>query len=102
MFDKKTRTILMIVTGILATITVVTCGITLYYMFSGEDVPYFINHFGMAIALICIGIIAFIMPMFGTKKYQDDTKDSIMLIVAGLLVLSGLLSILLSYLGIGF
>ncbi len=102
MLDKKTKIILMSVTVIMAAISVTIGAFLLYYVFSQDGVPYFFNHFGLAIVLSCIGVIAFIMPFMGQKKYSDDTKDSIMLIVAGLLVLAGLLSIIMSYLGVGF
>ena len=92
----------MVVAALMATISVTLGAFILYFIFSGSEVPYFFNHFGLAIVLSCIGVIAFIMPFMGTKKYSDDTKDSIMLIVAGLLVLAGLLSIIMSYLGVGF
>ncbi len=102
MLDKKTKIIFMAVMTLMAAISVTLGAFILYFVFSGSDVPYFFNHFGLAIVLTCIGVIAFLMPFMGTKKYADDTKDSIMLIVAGLLVLAGLLSIIMSYLGIGF
>lgn len=102
MFDKKTKIIFMLVIGIFATITITIGAFTLYYIFSDSEMPYFLYHFGLAIILTCIGVIAFFLPFFGTKKYSDDSKDSIMLIVAGLLLLSAILSIIMSYLGIGF
>lgn len=102
MLDKKTKIIFTVVVALMATISVTLGAFILYFIFSGDDVPYFFNHFGLAIVLACIGVIAFLLPFFGQKKYADDTKDSIMLIVAGLLVLAGLLSIIMSYLGIGF
>ncbi len=102
MLDKKTRTIFLIVAALMATISVTLGVFILYYIFSESEMPYFFNHFGLAIVLSCIGVIAFIMPFIGQKKFSDDSKDSIMLIVAGLLVLAGLLSIIMSYIGIGF
>ncbi|MBQ6783450.1 MAG: hypothetical protein IJP63_05565 [Acholeplasmatales bacterium] len=102
MLDKKTKIIFMAVVAVMAAISVTVGAFLLYFVFSGSDVPYFFNHFGLAIVLACIGVIAFILPFFGQKKYADDTRDSIMLIVAGLLVLAGLLSIIMSYLGVGF
>ena len=102
MLDKKTRTIFLIVAVLMATISVTLGVFILYYIFSESEMPYCFHHFGLAIVLSGIGVIAFIMPFIGQKKFSDDSKDSIMLIVAGLLVLAGLLSIIMSYLGLGF
>lgn len=103
MLSKKTRLILKIVIAVMMAIATTIGVFIMYYIFADkENFPYFLNHFGLAIVLTCIAVIAFILPLLGRKKYGDDSRDGVMIIAAGLLVLLGLLSIIMSYIGIGF
>lgn len=74
-----------------------------YYLievFSGGEPSYFTQHFLGAIALVCTGIVALLMPLVTTSKLSGSTQgDSLMLIVGILLILCGLLSIVISYSG---
>ncbi|MCR5112790.1 MAG: hypothetical protein K6A63_02510 [Acholeplasmatales bacterium] len=105
MLDKKTALIFKIVMATAAIGSLVVGAFMGYYIFfAGEDVamPYFLNHFGLPIILALIAVIAFCMPIVAHRKYQDDSRDSIMLIAALLLLLLAVLTIIMSYMGIGF
>ena len=100
--DRKNRIIFLAVLLVFAAISVTIAAFIIYYVFSDNEMPYFFNHFGLSIVLASIGVIAFVLPFIGQKKYSDDSKDSMMIIVSGLLFLTAILSIIMSYLGIGF
>lgn len=103
MLSKRTRLIFKIIIGVMMAISVTLGAFILYYVFSDHDTfPYFLNHFGIAIILVCVSVIAFLLPLLAKKKYSDDSRDGIMILASGLLILLALLSIIMSYLGIGF
>ncbi|MBR6071314.1 MAG: hypothetical protein IKP77_00595 [Acholeplasmatales bacterium] len=97
MLGKKEKFIIRI---IIATLLVLAIGfsIVVFIYVNKDEVPYWINHFGFAIILTFISGIAFLLPMLNQSKYVGDSHgDSLMIIVGILLFLSGLLSILFSY-----
>ena len=102
MLDPKTKSIFRIVILILFLSTLAIGGTMLGFVFSGAEMPYFFQHFGLAICLFLIGIIAFMLPMLNQTKYTGDSKDSMMLVVAVLLILSAILSIIISYINFNF
>ena len=102
MLDKRTKLIFRIVILILFLSTLAIGGTMLGFVFSKTDMPYFFQHFGLAICLFFIGIIAFMLPMLNQTKYSGDSKDSMMLVVAVLLILSAILSIVISYINLDF
>jgi len=94
--SNRTRFILKI---FLAVSTLVAAGLALYLvvcMFSNVE-NYFTKHFGLALVLLFVSVIAFTLPILTKKKYQDDSKDKVMFVVGVLLVLFAILTVVLSY-----
>lgn len=94
--SNRTRFILKIA---LAVSTLVAAGLALYLvvcMFSNVE-NYFTKHFGLALVLLFVSVIAFTLPILTKKKYQDDSKDKVMFVVGVLLVLFAILTVVLSY-----
>lgn len=94
--SNRTRFILKIA---LAVSTLVAAGFALYLvvcMFSNVE-NYFTKHFGLALVLLFVSVIAFTLPILTKKKYQDDSKDKVMFVVGVLLVLFAILTVVLSY-----
>lgn len=94
--SNRTRFILKIA---LAVSTLVAAGLALYLvvcMFAGIE-NYFTKHFGLALVLLFVSVIAFTLPILTKKKYQDDSKDKVMFVVGVLLVLFSILTVVLSY-----
>ncbi len=94
--SNRTRFILKIA---LAVSTLVAAGLALYLvvcMFAGIE-NYFTKHFGLALVLLFVSVIAFTLPILTKKKYQDDSKDKVMFVVGVLLVLFAILTVVLSY-----
>ncbi len=97
MMGKKEKLIIRIIIGVLLAIAITFSVITFIYM-QQKEVPYWINHFGFALILFPISGIAMLLPMLNHTKYVGDSHgDSLMVIVSILLFLSGILSIVLSY-----
>ena len=72
----------------------------IYYAVSyiQESTNYFIDHFLSAIMLICIGVMALLMPQLNQRTLKGENKgDNLMLFVGFGLIILGLLSILVSY-----
>ena len=89
---------LKIFVGALAIISVILVG---YYVvdvyFVQHEPNYFEKHFLAAIAMMLIGIIAFLLPTVYEKKYANNKGDSLMVIVAFLLFICAIISIVYSY-----
>lgn len=62
-----------------------------------DEMSFFAQHFTLGIALILIGVIAFILPFLTRTRYGDNKGDNMMLIVSILLVLCGIVAIALSF-----
>ena len=58
---------------------------------------YFTIHFGMALVLVLVSVVAFTLPVITKKKYDDDSKDKIMFFVGVLLILLAILTVVMSY-----
>ena len=108
MVSDKTKLILKIVMIALMVIVlgIVTEFLVEIFAFKMQD-PYYhlsfwADHFAIGITLILVGGVAFIMPILSKQKYTDDSKDSIMLIVALLLMLSGIVAMIYSFIAGGF
>lgn len=100
MFSNKEKRTLKITIIILCVITLslLGYGIIDYFVINNSNgVSFFVEHFLAGICLILIGIIAFILPMIGKKKYSETKSDDMMIIVAGLLILCGLIAMLFSF-----
>ena len=69
---------------------------------SSYELSFWANHFSIGVALILVGAVAFIMPLLSKQKYADDSKDSLMIIVSGLLIISGLVAMIYSFIAGGF
>ena len=94
--SNKTKFILKIV---LFVSSVLAAGIGIYLavcMFANIN-NYFTVHFGMAIVLLLVSVVAFTLPVITKKKYADDSKDRIMFVVGVLLVLLSILTVVMSY-----
>ncbi len=97
MLGKKEKLVIRIIIAALLAVAITFSVITFIYM-QQPEVPYWINHFGFALILFPISGIALLLPMLNQSKFVGDGKgDSLMVIVAILLFLSGILSIVLSY-----
>lgn len=102
MLDKKTRQIFQIIMIIVAALALTMGAITLYYVFGfgGDKMPYFVNYYGMGVTLMLTGVLAFLLTYTSQTKYQGNGKDSMMIVVAGLLMLCGILAIVFKYMGV--
>ena len=97
MLGKKEKLIIKIILAVLLTIAI-TFTVLVFIYLQQPEVPYWINHFGFFLILTPVSGIALLLPMLNQSRYSGDGKgDSLMLIVAILLFLSGLVSIGLSY-----
>ncbi len=89
---------LKIFVGALAIISVI---LVAYYVidvyFVQHEPNYFEKHFLVAIAMMLIGIIAFLLPTVYQKKYSNNKGDSLMVIVSFLLFICAIISIVYSY-----
>lgn len=97
MLSKKEKLVIRSIIAVLLALAI-AFSIVVFIFVNKSEVPYWINHFGFAIILTLIAGIAFLLPMLNQSKYVGDNHgDSLMVIVGILLLLSGLLSILFSY-----
>lgn len=108
MLSDKTKFKLRIVLIVLmaAIIGIVIEFLIEIFAFKMNDSSYILsvwaNHFAIGITLILVAGVAFIMPLLSKQKFSDDSKDSLMIIVSGLLLLSGLVAIIYSFIAGGF
>lgn len=98
--QRKTCKIVMIIL-MLITIALITELLVEIFAFKIHDENYklsfFATHFTIGICLFMIAGIAFLMPLLTKRRFEDDSKDGIMIIVAALLVLAGLVAIIYSF-----
>ena len=96
--DKKSIFKIKIVMAIFAAIAL---GLGIYFLietYAIGQTSYFSKHFLGAICLLCIAVIAFLLPMINSQKLSGDNKgDNIMVVVSFLLIVFSVLTIILSY-----
>ena len=98
--NKKKILTVKIIIFVLALMILTLVGEYLYEYFTKDfaDISFFAKYFSLGIALILIGIIAFLLPFFTRSRFGDNKGDNTMLVVAILLVLCGIVTIPLSFL----
>ncbi len=103
MLTDKQRKIVKILMIIIMVITIALIVELLVEIFafkmrdSSYQLSFFANHFTIGICLFLIAVIAFLLPIITKRKYSDESKDGLMIIVSGLLVLAGIVAIIYSF-----
>lgn len=91
---KLVYKILLIALALIAfgtTIFVIVCML-------GSFNNYFLAHFAVPLVLLSVGFIAFILPEATKTRFGGDAKDSIIKVLAIILILAAILTLVLSYL----
>ena len=102
MISDKSRKLFKILLAVLAAIVVglgIWAAVELVFM-ENHTPSYFVKHFSFGLALILIGIMAFLMTQVAKRRYEGGKGDEMMLIVSVLLILCGILGIAISYFNI--
>lgn len=98
MISKKTKLIFKIIISILMAISMIVGGFFLYFVsFKNDNVPYFFEHFALFVSLLCIGIVALLLPAVTNSRFMGNGKDNIMILVGFALIICGLVAIIYSY-----
>lgn len=98
--NKKRIQTVKIIIFVLVLVVLALIGEYLYEYFTNDyfdKLSFFAKHFSLGLALIIIGVIAFLLPFFTRTRYGDNKGDNTMLIVAILLVLVGIITIPLTF-----
>lgn len=101
MLTNQQKKVFKIIIGICALIAL---AIGIEYMVeyfindSANKMSFFANHFSLGIALIFIGIIAFLLPFTTRTRFGEGKGDNMIMIVGVLLVLCGIIAIPLTFL----
>ena len=99
MISDKTRKIFKILLAVLAIIVVglgAWAAVELVFM-DNHTPSYFVKHFSFGLALILIGVMAFLMTQVAKRRYEGGKGDELMLVVSVLLILCGVIAIVISY-----
>ena len=90
-------TFLLELTDIVCLIFAVSMTI-LVFTLDPVDVPPFIEHFGLGLSLILVGIVALLMTILNKYNINSTDKgDKVMQVIAGFLVVFGIATIIFSY-----
>ncbi len=89
---------------IIFTIIIIICLIfavsmtILVFTLDQADIPPFIEHFGLGLSLILVGVVALLMTILNKYNINSTDKgDKVMQVIAGLLVVFGIATIIFSY-----
>lgn len=72
-----------------------------FFFFIIEESNYFLVHFASMIMMVLVGVISILMVQLNKTRISGDNKDDkIMIVVGVLLIISGLLSLIISYISV--
>ena len=97
--DKQKKIFKLII--LLAAAIALTCGAEYmieFFMHSDKsEFSFFASHLSLGLALMFMGVVAFLLPFTTRTRFGDGKGDNMMLIVGILLALSGIITIGLSF-----
>lgn len=99
--SQKEKLVLKITSGVIAAIAAINAIYYVVMMFFLEKTNYYMHHFLLPIDLICIGLLALIMPYTNKySSYSSNTKgDKYMYIIGIALIFCAFIMLITSYMG---